>query len=603
MQKYKLFLPIAASALLLASCQATSPTTSTSNDTSSTPISTPIVTTSSFVDNHTYYTVTFNSQGGSEIESQRVMENNPVRRPSNPSFEGHSFLGWYTTETASENSFWNFDTDRVTANITLYAAWLEDTPIEEPTASLEFVRTNDGYEVSNVGDEERIIIPETYEGISVTSIGASVFARKQVTYVSIPDSVTSIGQNAFNNASSLVEVRINPTSNLTSIGNNAFSGNSSLENIYLPATLTTLGNNVFNNASSLNSIVVADENTHYYSTGSNLIERESQTLLRGSNTSVIPEGVITIASAAFRRSSIQQIHIPASVKTIENYVFDDCTSLKEITVVESNSAFSSQSGVLYNKTMTELLVVPEGSSSTIIIPETITEIPSFSFDGLTGIPNIYIPVSVTNIRSFAFRDTTATIYYEGTEAQWNEITKHSTWGGANLKVYFNSQPTDITETNIYTIYFSATGNTKTIGDHIAEYTNSDTYEISALVPYTEEDLNYSNINCRANIEQNDSSARPEIGSEAISLDNHDIVYLGYPIWWGKAPKIIYTFLDNYDLSGKIIIPFCTSGSSSIGGSLSDLRALEPDATWLSGQRFSNNASASTIQSWVDSLEY
>ncbi len=80
-----------------------------------------------------------------------------------------------------------------------------------------------------------------------------------------------------------------------------------------------------------------------------------------------------------------------------------------------------------------------------------------------------------------------------------------------------------------------------------------------------------------------------------------MIFLGYPIWWGDAPKIISTFLETYDFDGKTIVPFCTSGSSSIGGSVSDLEALTDGATWLEGQRFSGSASWETVSQWVDSL--
>lgn len=590
MKLLKIIFPLTILIVLLCSC---APQDSANNPVDETP-----------VDTHTYYTVEFDSQGGSTIPSQRVMENNPVVRPNNPSYENHSFIGWYRTASINEDTMWNFNMDRVTSDLILYAGWQSNVAPEVPTSSLTYTRVDNGYEVSGVGDEERIIIPQTYENESVVSIGESSFARKQITYVSIPDSVVSIGLNAFHNASSLKQVNIGTNSNLTSIGNNAFSGNSSLESIYLPAKLESLGSSVFNNASILNSIVVSSENTHFYSTGSNLIQTDTQTLIRGSNTSVIPDGVRSITSAAFRRSSIASITIPATVEEIGSYAFDDCASLTEILASDSNPAFSSQSGVLYNKDKTALIKVPEGCNSIVVLPSTLTELPSFTFDGLSSIPSIYIPKSITNIRSFAFRGVAARLYYEGSQEEWNLITKHSTWGGAALEVVYNSSPEDIENPiDVYTIYFSATGSTRGIANLISQYTESDIYEITALNPYSEADLNYSNSSCRANQEQNDPTSRPEIGSENIDLSKYEVIYLGYPIWWGKAPKIIYTFLDAYDLSSKIIIPFCTSSSSSIGGSLSDLRALEPNATWLNGQRFSANASLSTIQVWVDSLNY
>lgn len=147
------------------------------------------------------------------------------------------------------------------------------------------------------------------------------------------------------------------------------------------------------------------------------------------------------------------------------------------------------------------------------------------------------------------------------------------------------------------VYFSATGNTKAVAEEILRLTGADLYEIVPADPYTAEDLNYNNDSCRANQEMKDASARPAIGSEAIDISAYDTVFLGYPIWWGTAPRIIHTFLDMYDLSGKTVLPFCTSGSSGISQSVSDIRAAEPDADVRDGLRASG-ADDSSIASWI-----
>ena len=152
------------------------------------------------------------------------------------------------------------------------------------------------------------------------------------------------------------------------------------------------------------------------------------------------------------------------------------------------------------------------------------------------------------------------------------------------------------------IYFSATGTTKKIAEYIKNTTNGDLIEIIPKEKYTDSDLNYGNDNSRANQEQNDSKARPEI-SNNINTDNYDIVYLGYPIWWGDVPKIILTFLDNHSLDGKIIIPFCTSGGSSITDSLSTLKNYNKNINWIDGKRFSSSTSQNEINSWVNSINY
>lgn len=149
-------------------------------------------------------------------------------------------------------------------------------------------------------------------------------------------------------------------------------------------------------------------------------------------------------------------------------------------------------------------------------------------------------------------------------------------------------------------YFSATNNTENIANHLKDILNADLYEITPETPYTAADLNY-NTDCRANREQNDASARPTISVGVDNMEQYDVVFLGYPIWWGQAPKIISTFLESYDFSGKTIVPFCTSGSSGIGSSAANLQPLASAAAWLDGQRFSGSASRSTVEAWVDGL--
>lgn len=145
-------------------------------------------------------------------------------------------------------------------------------------------------------------------------------------------------------------------------------------------------------------------------------------------------------------------------------------------------------------------------------------------------------------------------------------------------------------------YFSATGNTRPVAEKVAEAAGGDLFEIVSAQPYTSADLNY-NTDCRANAEQNDPTARPAIQNAVEDMDRYDAVLIGYPIWWGRAPKIIHTFLETYDLSGKTVATFCTSGGS--GHEDATLRGYEPDATWLEGRRFSGT---SQVEEWVNGLD-
>lgn len=147
------------------------------------------------------------------------------------------------------------------------------------------------------------------------------------------------------------------------------------------------------------------------------------------------------------------------------------------------------------------------------------------------------------------------------------------------------------------LYFSATGTTKSIAERIAKESNSDIIEIIPKEKYKSEDLNY-NSDCRANREQKDSKARPEIENN-IDISKYDTIYLGYPIWWGTNPKIILTLLDTYDFTDKTIIPFCTSGSSDIKDSVDDLRNYNDKLNIKDGKRFSSNDSDEIIKEFVN----
>lgn len=153
--------------------------------------------------------------------------------------------------------------------------------------------------------------------------------------------------------------------------------------------------------------------------------------------------------------------------------------------------------------------------------------------------------------------------------------------------------------NILTAYFSATGATQGVAETIAEITGADIYEIVPEQPYTEEDLNYNSDSSRTTEEMNDASARPTIEGEVENWDKYEIVYLGYPIWWGEAPRIMDTFVESYDFGGKTVIPFCTSGSSGIGSSAQNLEALSDGGEWLAGRRFGGGASRGEIAEWLE----
>ena len=151
-------------------------------------------------------------------------------------------------------------------------------------------------------------------------------------------------------------------------------------------------------------------------------------------------------------------------------------------------------------------------------------------------------------------------------------------------------------------YFSATNTTEGVATRISDALNADLYEITPKIPYTSADLNYHDDNSRSTIEMNDPNSRPEIFGAANNMEQYDIVFIGYPIWWGEAPRILSTFVESYNFSGKTIVPFCTSGGSGIGSSAENLERLANGGTWLSGTRLNGNASKDSVIKWINGLK-
>lgn len=152
-------------------------------------------------------------------------------------------------------------------------------------------------------------------------------------------------------------------------------------------------------------------------------------------------------------------------------------------------------------------------------------------------------------------------------------------------------------TRVAVIYFSCTGNTRTAAERIRDLTGADLMELVPEQPYTSQDLDYNDESCRANQEQKDPAARPRIAGQPLDLSQYGTIYLGYPIWQGTAPRIINTFLDSYDLTGKTIRPFCTSGSSGIETSVADIRAAAPGVDVTAGLRIAD-PDGSDVKAWA-----
>lgn len=149
--------------------------------------------------------------------------------------------------------------------------------------------------------------------------------------------------------------------------------------------------------------------------------------------------------------------------------------------------------------------------------------------------------------------------------------------------------------------FSASGVTKRVGEEIARIAGGDFFEIVPKEIYTSDDLNWMNKKSRSSMEMNDPASRPEIANSVPDMDSYDVVIVGFPIWWGVAPRIIETFMESYDMSGKVIAPFCTSGGSGVGRSDTALhKNVSGNVTWMKGRQI-NRPNENEIRKWLEEI--
>jgi len=151
-------------------------------------------------------------------------------------------------------------------------------------------------------------------------------------------------------------------------------------------------------------------------------------------------------------------------------------------------------------------------------------------------------------------------------------------------------------------YFSASGVTAKVADMLADAVGADIHEIRPKNPYTKADLNWMNKKSRSSIEMNDKTTRPEIVESNIQIDDYDVIFLGFPIWWYVAPTIINTFLEKYDFSRKKIILFATSGGSKFGKTVEELKvSVSADTEIIEGKLLNGRQSIASIKAWTDTL--
>jgi len=149
------------------------------------------------------------------------------------------------------------------------------------------------------------------------------------------------------------------------------------------------------------------------------------------------------------------------------------------------------------------------------------------------------------------------------------------------------------------VYFSATGTTKKVAENLARAIGADIHEIKPPVAYTSDDLNWHNKSSRSSIEMGNKNARPELAADNFSVKEYDVVFLGFPIWWGTAPRIVQTFLEGQDFTNKTIILFATSGSSGMGSTDQDLKpSVSPSAKIIKGKTLNGNPSLEELKTWA-----
>ena len=150
------------------------------------------------------------------------------------------------------------------------------------------------------------------------------------------------------------------------------------------------------------------------------------------------------------------------------------------------------------------------------------------------------------------------------------------------------------------MYFSATGMTAKAARTIAEVTGGTLYEIVPQQAYTSDDLDWNDKQSRSSVEMNNPQARPALKDTKLDVAAYDVIFIGYPIWWDQAPRIINTFIESHDLTGKTLVPFATSGGSGITGSVRALRKAYPDLEWQDGKLL-NRVSRNAVQNWVNDV--
>ena len=211
--------------------------------------------------------------------------------------------------------------------------------------------------------------------------------------------------------------------------------------------------------------------------------------------------------------------------------------------------------------------------------------------------NRIILISLFSILTFQVMAQEKIVQTAGENAsnEWLEPVTDEEYGKINM----NSMQSNH---KVLVAYFSATGVTARAAQKVAEATGGEVYAITPAKPYTDADLDWNDKQSRSSVEMNDPKARPALGGERLDVSEYDIVFIGYPVWWNQAPRLINTFIESHDLKGKTVIPFATSGGSTIAGSAATLKRTYPALEWKEG-RLLNRADEKTVRTWIERLGF
>ena len=156
--------------------------------------------------------------------------------------------------------------------------------------------------------------------------------------------------------------------------------------------------------------------------------------------------------------------------------------------------------------------------------------------------------------------------------------------------------------HILVAYFSATGTTARAAEKLADVTGGELYAITPVESYTSADLYWNDKQSRSSVEMKDPKSRPALKGKKENIADYDVVFIGYPIWWDLAPRVVNTFIESHNLKGKTVIPFATSGGSTLAGSASALKRSYPSLNWKEG-RLLNPTDEKTICTWIEKLGF